>query len=260
MSNRFSSKESNRIKSETDFTKDAVLQYDLQNNPTLVRRIRVNIFQSDDINKWTDGQPFKILFPFKSVYVENTPIGDYYIEARVNSEDNNNDYVKLRVNDSLTFDRKITSLFLKTDGYVPDTNNSTVLDNGYVDLVFFTDASFESGKKLNDFSEPLNGNNIRWPWEPYTLLLPAGPFATQGHPQAASTSVPLCFANPNRKCINLYISKDCLLITTNENGEYDTTDIRYDYLPAGRHQISNGSVLTLETLSDNTVIYCSEEY
>lgn len=261
MTNKYSTTESSKLKQEQDFVRDGVLQYDLQNNPSLVRKVRIYFLSGD--KRYVDGNFFEINFPMVGAYIVDTGLADLYIECRVTNDDNTNDFIKLRLNDTINFRRKISKLFVKTPQYTVqdliDTN--TDASDYWVDVLLFADADFKSGRVITESIQPDNGQNIRWPYEPYILLLPAGPFPTQGDPQAAGTKVPLCFSNPLRKCINIYINQDCKLYVKNEDGDYETTtDPRYMYLKAGHHVLKNGSILTLEVLTNGTIIYCSEEY
>jgi len=264
MTNKYSTTESSNLKSEQDFVKDGILQYDLQNNPALVRKIRVPFFKQNGINTYTDGSYFEVNFPFVSMYVVDTGIPNLYINCRVTNDDNTNDFFKLRLNDTANFQRKVSKLFIKTDQYtateVAASSDSDIADY-WMDIILFADASFKPGRTITDIIGPSNGNTIQWPWQPYILLLPSGPFPTQGNPVASGTDVPLCFANPYRKCLNIYISLPCLLYVNNEDNTYEvTTDPRFQYLAAGHHTLYNGSIMTLKTISNNTIIYCSEEY
>lgn len=234
MSNKYSSKESNTIKRERDFVSDGVLQYDLQQNPTLVRRIRIPIFKPDG-NQYSDQSMYPIYFPFKALYVLSDGDTGLTLYVKPNDESTNNDFIPLKANDVVNFERKVSQAFC----YIEIDNGGVVFTNNYLDVLLFTDANFESGKKLNVNSGAQSANLFGIVSDTYDII----------------DSPVTITSDYERKVLNLYCSKDCQLNTLTK----DLSSSVLIPLKAGYYtwEISGG--LDIEILSDGTVIAVTEE-
>lgn len=234
MSNKFSSKESNRIKNERDFSSDGVLQYDLQQNPALVRRIRIPIFKPDG-NPYTIQSLYPIYFPFKALFVLAEGDIGLTLNLIVNDESTNNDAVPLKPNDVINFDRKVAQAFC----YIEIDNGGVVYQNDYLDVLVFTDANFESGKKLNINSGAQSTNLFGISSDTYDIV-----------------DSPISIAaNYERKVLNIYCDKDVQLSTL--TNDLLTTVLLT--LKAGYYSWEVSGGYSIEILSDATVVQVSEE-
>lgn len=229
MSNRFSSKESNRIKSEQDFTRDGVLQYDLQQNPTLIKRIRIPLFGG-----FSSDKPFPIYFPFKAIYVLPESDTTLTLYVKPNDESANNDYVPMKANDVLNFERKVAQAFLYLETDAGLSNN-----NDYIDVIIFTDAHFETGRKLNINSGAISQDIYGIDNNTYDII-------------DSPITVTRKFT---RKVLNIYCNKDVQLNLPDESGA-----VGYLYpLKAGYYSFNVSGPFEIEILSNDTGLSISEE-
>jgi len=87
----------------------------------------------------TIGNPYKIGFPFKSVFVRTATDGSVAVTLRPQTPDSYQSGADLRLNDSLDFDQQQSQAYLTW----------TAQAGKSITLVFFVNASFQSGSQVS---------------------------------------------------------------------------------------------------------------
>lgn len=92
------------------------------------------------------SQPYKVNFPFTSVYVQDTTTESVEIFMRPGSDDSNQGSIKLRRGDVFTSENPIPNAYLH---WAPQIGLSAT-------LIFFVDSKFESGSQITSLSGGVN--------------------------------------------------------------------------------------------------------
>lgn len=145
MTNKYSTREASRIVEDQKFGDNAYVQNAQNNAPSAIRKVTVSLTTGND-----DGNLFKVGFPFKCVYVDSATDSSTEILMKPFSDSMNNDYIPLRKNAVLTFDRSINECYLKWSAQT----------GSEITLYFLTDAKFETGNTLTEVASSVDGNVI----------------------------------------------------------------------------------------------------
>ena len=153
---------------------NAFLQYMRDNSISEVQVVTLQLSTAQD-----EGRPYKIPFPFKSVYVEDTTAAGNSVNFRIGTEDTYQGKITLKRKDVLNFPHQVNGAFLDwSAGAASDT----------MKLVFLVSGNLRPGSQLIDINSNLDGDN-------YDQATPVS---------CTTTATEIVATNTSRGAVNLY--------------------------------------------------------
>lgn len=153
MSNKWAGNEASQVINANRRVDQAYIEQAQSNAPDLIRKVTIDLTTAATL-----GNPKKLSFAYRSVYVSEATDSSVTVDLYVNSDKSSVEGFPLSSNDSLSFDHSIKNAFLTWSAQSGKT----------ITLIFILDGEFRPGSLFTQVSSAVEGNTFT-PQAPITL-------------------------------------------------------------------------------------------